>query len=204
MGCLHDYIGQCNLSLRERLTIHRQQFRNPFAGKIPLSLTNVLKTNHQHFSSSPFISAQTTPPNSPEYTKNTCLSVDIGPSWIHYKTYKAYTKWRPLLKSDSSPPATINYSPYTKNTFWLQKWLIKLYQKLHPIFYIILQHRPPAWSNAKPIGNESSAFSNATSLTKDSYPPTHAAYFHQWKISHKWTINFKTIFLNLKIKLNNF
>ena len=37
MGCLQDYIGQSSLNLRKRITVHRQQLRDPTTRQIPLS-----------------------------------------------------------------------------------------------------------------------------------------------------------------------
>ena len=36
-GCREHYIGQTGMTLRRRMTIHRQQIREPYTRKIPLS-----------------------------------------------------------------------------------------------------------------------------------------------------------------------
>ena len=56
-GCGEDYIGQTGNELRKRMTVHRQQIRNPELRMIPLSehLSKCAKSSSKKFSVFPFL-----------------------------------------------------------------------------------------------------------------------------------------------------
>ena len=56
MGCGEGYIGQTGNELRKRMTVHRQQIRNPELRMIPLSehLSKRAKSSSKKFSVFPF------------------------------------------------------------------------------------------------------------------------------------------------------
>ena len=55
-GCGEDYIGETGNELRKRMTVHRQQIRDPTVNMIPLSadLRNCAKDKENYFTLFPF------------------------------------------------------------------------------------------------------------------------------------------------------